>query len=75
VKVFYVIARHKETKATGVPSYYSGLSVFSSLSTAKRRIRTLKRRDSEKDYRVLPWHSEMGEIDVSEMWRSALSVE
>jgi hypothetical protein len=74
MKLYYVMARHKKTKATHVPTYYGGLSVFASESDAIRRIRTLRRRVRTHEYRMLPWHSEMGEVDAMEMWRSAWAV-
>ena len=68
-----MLVRHKKTKKASVPSYYSGLSVFSSYKLAERRIRTLKRSMfNTHEFRILPWHTEMGEVDLREMWRSAL---
>jgi hypothetical protein len=74
MKLYYVIARNLETKVVHVPTYYGGLSVFGDLDGALTRIRTLKRRVRTHDYRMLPWHSEMSEVDSMGMWRSALSV-
>ncbi len=75
MKLYYVLLRHKATQGTTIPSYYDGLSVFTDPVDARVRCRTLRRKfpSHSWDLRILPWHSEMGEVDIFEMWRSALS--
>ena len=71
--LFYVLMRNKATKEVIIPSYYRGLSVFECPILVRRRVNTLKRRKSKTyEFRILPWHTEMGEVDLPEMWRSAL---
>ncbi len=69
--LFYVVAYSPHTGVV-IPSYYSGLSVFPKRALALRRIRTLRRRWSQYKFRILPWHTEMGEVNKAEMWASAL---
>jgi len=72
-QLFYVLIRDIKTKQVDVASYYSGFSVFKYGLLAKRRIKTLKRTLGDThEFRVLPWHTEMGEINLEDMWRSAL---
>ena len=71
--LFYVLIRDKKTKIVSIAPYYSGLSVFAFLLLAARRVKSLKRRlRHTHEFRILPWHTEMGEVDLGEMWRSAL---
>ena len=74
MKLFYVLIRHKAAQAAQIPSYYDGLSVFPTADDARRRARSLRRRFPSHtwDCRILPWHSQMGEVDIRVMWRSAL---
>jgi len=72
-QLFFVMMRHKVSKTTMVAPYYSGYSVFYDSDSARRRIRSLKRTRRDWEFRVLPWHSEMSEVDLEEMWRSALN--
>jgi hypothetical protein len=72
-QLFYVLLRDIKTKEVVIASYYSGFSVFKYKMLAQRRIKTLKRYMADThEFRILPWHSEMGEVNLEEMWRSAL---
>lgn len=75
VRVWYVLRRHTGDNKVDVPAYYNGLSIFWNVGSARRRIKSLKRTSKSPnwEYRILPWHTEMGEMDSKEMWRSALA--
>lgn len=71
VKAYFVLSR-KDKKSPQIARYYSGLSIFPTLTLAERRARTLRRRNAALEIKILPWHSEMGEMDRFEMWASGL---
>jgi len=71
--LFYILMRNPVNGQVSVAPYYAGLAVFQFKSAAHRRVRSL-RRGVYRHWllRILPWHTEMGEVDRDEMWRSAL---
>lgn len=74
--LFYVLIRNNRTKETNIARYYNGLSVFEYVNAAQRRVRTLEHDMTDTyEFRILPWHTEMGEVDLGEMWRSALGAD
>jgi len=51
---------------------YGALSVYTSRTRAEARARRVAKHHHA--VRVLPWHSEMGEVDLDELWASALAI-
>ena len=71
-----MLIRNAVSKEVFVVPYYAGLSIFDNMEAIHRRARSLRRGPYKHwDLRVLPWHSQMGEVDKPEMWRSALTLE